>query len=191
MLEFRTDTAYQFIGKELAVSDWLTIDQNMVTTFATTTLDPDWMHVDVARSRESSPYGGTIVQGFLMLSLVIYFGHMGGTQPRDTAYALNYGLDRVRFLTPCGRAPACAIMWFSRTSTSAPRTVTCRRPRTRSRSRASTDRAWSPTGWCCGSASSRRDVPPVPVTGGSRITVTVDLPAVRIVRPLPRQPATS
>jgi acyl dehydratase len=35
-----------------------------------------------------------------MLSLVIYFGHMGGTQPKDTAYALNYGLDRVRFLAP-------------------------------------------------------------------------------------------
>jgi acyl dehydratase len=44
--EFRTNTADQFIGKELAVSDWLTIDQNMVTTFATTTLDPDWMHVE-------------------------------------------------------------------------------------------------------------------------------------------------
>ena len=100
MVEFRTDTAHQLIGKELYVSDWLTIDQQMVTSFATTTLDPDWMHVDVARSRKSSPYGGTIVQGFLMLSLVIYFGHMGGTQPKDTAYALNYGLDRVRFLAP-------------------------------------------------------------------------------------------
>jgi acyl dehydratase len=100
MVEFRTDTAHQLIGKELAVSDWLTIDQDMVTRFATTTLDPDWMHVDVERSRRSSPYGGTIVQGFLMLSLVIHFGHVGGAQPRDTAYALNYGLDRVRFLAP-------------------------------------------------------------------------------------------
>ena len=36
MIEFRTDTAHQFIGRELAVSDWLTIDQNMVTSFATT-----------------------------------------------------------------------------------------------------------------------------------------------------------
>src|SRR5262249_33841660 len=100
MVEFRTDTAGQFIGKELYVSDWLTIDQKMVTSFATTTLDPDWMHVDVARSRAESPDGGTMVQGFLMLSLVIYFGHMGAAQPKDTAYALNYGLDRVRFLAP-------------------------------------------------------------------------------------------
>ena len=44
MVEFRTDTAGQFIGKELYVSDWLTIDQKMVTSFATTTLDPDWLH---------------------------------------------------------------------------------------------------------------------------------------------------
>jgi acyl dehydratase len=100
MIEFRTDTAHELIGQELAVSDWLTIDQEMVTRFATTTLDPDWMHVDVKRSRASSPYGGTIVQGFLMLSLVIYFGHVSGIQPKDTAYALNYGLDRVRFLAP-------------------------------------------------------------------------------------------
>src|SRR5262249_23297505 len=85
MVEGRTDKGQKFIGKELYVSEWLTIDQSMVTSFATTTLDPDWMHVDVARSRAESPYGGTIVQGFLMLSLVIYFGHMGGAQPKDTA----------------------------------------------------------------------------------------------------------
>ncbi|MGH6954048.1 MAG: MaoC family dehydratase [Alphaproteobacteria bacterium] len=100
MLDYRIDNAHQFIGKELAVSDWLRIDQPMVTTFANTTLDPDWMHVDVARSRRESPYGGTIVQGFLMLSLVIHFGHVLGTQPKDTAYGLNYGLDKVRFLAP-------------------------------------------------------------------------------------------
>ena len=99
-MEFRTDNAAQYIGRELAVSDWLTISQAQVTGFANSTLDPDWMHVDVERSRRESPYGETIVQGFLMQSLVIYFLHTANLQPNDTAYGLNYGMDRVRFLVP-------------------------------------------------------------------------------------------
>ena len=100
MIDFRIATARQYIGKELFVSDWTVITQEMVTGFAAATLDPDWMHVDVERSRRESPYGGTIVQGFLMQSLVIYFTHVAGLQPSDTAYGLNYGMDKVRFLAP-------------------------------------------------------------------------------------------
>jgi acyl dehydratase len=100
MIDFRIATARQYIGKELFVSDWTVITQEMVTGFATATLDPDWMHVDVERSRRESPYGGTIVQGFLMQSLIIYFTHVAELQPSDTAYGLNYGMDKVRFLAP-------------------------------------------------------------------------------------------
>jgi acyl dehydratase len=99
-MDFTTDTAARYIGQELSVSDWLTISQPQVTGFAECTLDPDWMHVDVERSRRESPYRETIVQGFLMQSLVIYFLHQANLQPRDTAYGLNYGMDRVRFLVP-------------------------------------------------------------------------------------------
>ena len=88
------------IGTELALTDWLPITQEMVDGFANATLDPDWMHVDVARSRRESPFGGTIVQGFLMSSLVIYFCHLQGITPADAAYGLNYGIDRARYLTP-------------------------------------------------------------------------------------------
>ena len=47
-----------------------------------------------------SPFGGTIVQGFLISSLVIYFSHEFGGLPADASYGLNYGIDRARYLTP-------------------------------------------------------------------------------------------
>ncbi len=100
MTDFRIATGKSLVGQEIHLSDWVTITQEMVTGFAATTLDPDWMHVDVARSRRESPYGETIVQGFLMQSLIIYFTHKGAAQPSDVAYGLNYGMDKVRFLVP-------------------------------------------------------------------------------------------
>lgn len=100
MIELSVETAGNIIGKEIGVSDWLTLDQEQVTAFANTTLDPDWMHVDVERAKTESPWGGTIVQGFLMLSLIIHFSYELGLKPRGMVYALNYGLDRVRFISP-------------------------------------------------------------------------------------------
>jgi acyl dehydratase len=89
-----------YVGEEIALTDWLTITQDMVDGFARATLDPDWMHVDVERSKVEGPFGGTIVQGFLCSSLVIYFSHEYGGLPVDAAYGLNYGIDRARYLTP-------------------------------------------------------------------------------------------
>ena len=99
-MELTIDTAAGHVGEEVALTDWLTITQEMVDGFAGATLDPDWMHVDVERSRRESPFGGTIVQGFLMSSLVIYFSEHGRILPTDAAYGLNYGIDRARYLTP-------------------------------------------------------------------------------------------
>ena len=94
---FHVADGQQHIGEELAVSDWTTLTQAQVDMFATATKDPDWMHVDVERSRAESPYGTTIVQGFLMMSLVIHLTHETATDPAGVAYSLNYGMDRVRF----------------------------------------------------------------------------------------------
>jgi acyl dehydratase len=94
---FHIDEAVNYVGRAIGVSPWVTIDQAMVDGFANSTHDPDWMHVDVERSRRESPYRGTIVQGFLMLSLLIDLSHQIGLVPKGTSYALNYGLDRVRF----------------------------------------------------------------------------------------------
>ena len=94
------DSAADHVGEEVATSDWITVTQEMVDAFAGATLDRDWMHVDVARSQRESPFGDTIVQGFLMSSLVIHFSHRCGILPVDSAYGLNYGIDRARYLTP-------------------------------------------------------------------------------------------
>ena len=95
--KFHVADGESHIGEELAVSDWTTLTQEQVDMFATATKDPDWMHVDVERSRQESPYGTTIVQGFLMMSLVIHLTHETNTEPAGVAYGLNYGMDRVRF----------------------------------------------------------------------------------------------
>ena len=100
MAAYRIADMPRLIGTEVFVSDWTPITQKQVTGFAEATLDLDWMHVDVARSQRESPYKGTIVQGFLMQSLVIYFNHKAGLVPADTEYGLNYGMEKVRFLLP-------------------------------------------------------------------------------------------
>ena len=86
-------------GEEF-VSDWLTVDQSMIDTFADATLDHQFIHVDPARALAETPFGGTIAHGFLTLSLlsVLAFGALPGV--RKTRMGINYGFDRVRFMNP-------------------------------------------------------------------------------------------
>lgn len=87
------------VGEELYVSDWLTIDQDMIDTFAEATGDHQWIHVDVERARAESPFGGTIAHGFLTLSLLSrLIGPALETLPLKQG--LNYGCDKVRFPQP-------------------------------------------------------------------------------------------
>jgi acyl dehydratase len=93
-------TAAQFIGRELGVSDWITVDQARIDEFAACTGDRQWIHVDVERTRRESPFGGPIAHGYLILSLVAAMVTELGVVPPDAASALNYGLDKVRFIAP-------------------------------------------------------------------------------------------
>ena len=93
-------TAAQFVGRELGISDWVVVDQDRIDRFAECTGDRQWIHVDRDRARRESPYGGPIAHGFLSLSLVAAMVTEVGVVPRDAAAALNYGLDRVRFIAP-------------------------------------------------------------------------------------------
>lgn len=91
------------VGQEVHVSDWLTITQEMVNTFADATLDHQWIHVDVARANAESPFGGPIAHGFLTLSLIPYL--TGEVDPDKPRYAglkmgINYGVNKVRFPHP-------------------------------------------------------------------------------------------
>ena len=60
----------EFTGRELGVSDWLTVDQAMINQFAECSGDTQWIHVDVARAIRESPFGGPVAHGFLTLSLL-------------------------------------------------------------------------------------------------------------------------
>ena len=85
------------IGKELGVSDWLTITQERINQFADATEDRQWIHVDAERSAKESPYKTTIAHGFLVLSLASYFC-FEAYKIDDIGMGVNYGLDKVRFM---------------------------------------------------------------------------------------------
>ena len=93
-------TIGQFVGQELGVSDWLTVDQKRINQFADCTGDYQWIHVDVERARRESPLGSTIAHGYLTLALLGSLQMSLGIIPTDVSQALYYGLDRVRFMTP-------------------------------------------------------------------------------------------
>jgi acyl dehydratase len=86
------------VGEEFGVSDWVTIDQRTIDTFAEATGDHQWIHVDVERAK-AGPFGGTIVHGYLTMSLVNYFLPQL-IEVRGFAHAVNVGADRLRFLSP-------------------------------------------------------------------------------------------
>ncbi len=67
---YNVSTLGQFVGQELGVSDWLTVDQERINEFADCTGDHQWIHVDVERAQRESPLGSTITHGYLTLSLL-------------------------------------------------------------------------------------------------------------------------
>jgi acyl dehydratase len=93
-------TIADFVGKELGVSGWITIDQQRIDAFAACTGDHQWIHVDVERAKRESPFGTTIAHGYLTLSLLPVMQHEVGTLPAGVVASLNYGTNRVRFITP-------------------------------------------------------------------------------------------
>jgi acyl dehydratase len=93
-------TLTEFAGREIGVSAWTLVDQARIDAFADCTGDRQWIHVDVERAKRESPFGGTIAHGYLTLSLAASLAIEAGVIPLDAAAALNYGLDKTRFLTP-------------------------------------------------------------------------------------------
>lgn len=85
-------------GTELGPTEWLEVDQERVNLFADATDDHQWIHVDPARASDG-PFGGTIAHGLLTLSLLPRFMHEL-YRVDDVAMAINYGFDKVRFITP-------------------------------------------------------------------------------------------
>ncbi|QIL02731.1 MaoC family dehydratase [Sphingomonas sinipercae] len=87
------------IGREVGVSGWIVVDQQRIDAFADATEDRQFIHVDPATAAQT-PFGGTIAHGFLSLSLLSRMAADVMLVPDTLKMAVNYGLERVRFLGP-------------------------------------------------------------------------------------------
>ena len=87
------------VGTEIGVSPWFTIDQPKIDAFAELTGDHYFIHVDQARAA-ALPFGGTIAHGFFTLSLLSQMSYHVCPNIEGTRYPLNYGFNRVRFVSP-------------------------------------------------------------------------------------------
>ncbi|MDO5498841.1 MAG: MaoC family dehydratase [Propionibacteriaceae bacterium] len=86
------------VGVDLEPSDWLTIHQDRIDTFADATDDHQWIHCDPERAKDG-PFGRPIAHGYLTLALVVPL-FAGMLDVSDASTVVNYGLDKVRFPSP-------------------------------------------------------------------------------------------
>jgi acyl dehydratase len=86
------------VGQDVAVSDWLTIAQEQINQFAEATGDRQWIHIDPERAK-AGPFGTPIAHGFLTLSLLPQF-FASALHVTQTRMGVNYGLNKVRFMSP-------------------------------------------------------------------------------------------
>ncbi|MEY2756640.1 MAG: hypothetical protein RIR33_418 [Pseudomonadota bacterium] len=96
---YTRDTIGTIIGKEVGLSDWVTVTQDMINTFADLTNDHQFIHVDPERAAKT-PMGGTIAHGFLTLSMLGGFVYAARYGMANTTMGFNYGLNKVRFISP-------------------------------------------------------------------------------------------
>ena len=89
----------EHLGQELGVSDWLEVDQERINAFADATLDHQWIHVDVERAKQESPYHSTIAHGYLTLSLLPYMWEQI-IEVNNLKMMVNYGMDNMKFGVP-------------------------------------------------------------------------------------------
>ncbi len=93
------DRLKEWVGKQVAVTEWMTVTQEHIDEFADATGDDQWIHVDPERAARESPYRTTVAHGFLTLSLLPYF-FKEAVDIQGARMGINYGLNRVRFTGP-------------------------------------------------------------------------------------------
>ena len=85
-------------GKELGVSEYLTITQGQINLFADATLDHQWIHTDPKRAAETT-FKNTIAHGYLTLSLVPHLWDQIA-EFRNVKMMINYGIEKLKFNQP-------------------------------------------------------------------------------------------
>ncbi len=87
------------VGREVGVSEWFQVTQDVVNRFADATGDDQFIHVDPERAAQT-PFGGPVTHGFLTLSLLAGHLSLGGALDLGGRMTVNYGLNKVRFVSP-------------------------------------------------------------------------------------------
>lgn len=86
----------QYIGKEIGVSDYFKITQDRINRFADATQDYQWIHCDVEKAKNESPFQNTIAHGYLTLSLLPFlWGQI--LEVNNIKLLVNYGVEKLRF----------------------------------------------------------------------------------------------
>ena len=94
------DEVYDKLGQVVGKSEWYSIDQAMIDSFADLTKDHFFIHVDPERVQKETPLNSTIAHGFLSVSLLSAMSYdcVPGIQRAD--FGLNYGFNKLRFVSP-------------------------------------------------------------------------------------------
>ena len=98
-ISINKDQLEQFVGSETGMSQWVKLSQAEINKFADVTGDHQFIHVDPIAAKET-PFGTTIAHGMFVLSLLPKFLEQAGREINQSKMVMNYGFDKVRFLTP-------------------------------------------------------------------------------------------
>ena len=93
------DEMVNAVGTTFEPGEWILVSQERINAFADCTEDHQFIHIDQEKAAKT-PFGGTIAHGFLTLSLLSKMVEGNGVMPENTVMGINYGFDKVRFLTP-------------------------------------------------------------------------------------------
>ena len=85
-----------YLGKELGLSEWHTINQEQINKFADATMDHQWIHVDQEKAKTDGPFKATIAHGYLTISLIPYLWKQIA-DVRNIKMEINYGIERFKF----------------------------------------------------------------------------------------------
>jgi len=99
MKQVSRDDIQDYVGQIAQPSEWFTVKQEQIDQFADCTLDHQFIHINPEQAKETA-FGSTIAHGFLSLSMLSHFAESFGTLIDGTYMGVNYGFDKVRFISP-------------------------------------------------------------------------------------------
>ncbi len=95
-----TEEYKNLVGTTHDPSPWITVDQQMISAFATITMDHNFIHTDAARVKNETSLSGTIAHGFLTASLLSPMAQQVLPKVTNARFVANYGMNRLRWISP-------------------------------------------------------------------------------------------